>query len=84
MKRRLDELEDKYRNLVWLARKTEEDEKVEKIAIEIEKVRSKYPKEVHDLQDEETGDWHHGFNSGMLAAVRHLKNPKEDFPSLDT
>jgi hypothetical protein len=58
--------------------------KIENIGIQIEEIRSKYPKETQDIEDEEEGDWHHGFNSGMLAAVRHLKNPKKDFPSLCT
>ena len=84
MKRRLEEFEEKYCDLVWFARRTEEDEKIENIGIQIEEIRSKYPKETQDLEDDDEGDWHHGFNSGMLAAVRHLKNPKKDFPSLCT
>jgi hypothetical protein len=84
MKRKLIELEAKYFSLVWLARKTEEDEERPEIEIEIDKVRTKYPKECADLANEEDGDWHHGFNSGMLAAVRAVLDPKADFPVLDT
>ena len=84
MKRKLVELEAKYFSLVWLARKTEEDEERPEIKIKIDEVRTKYSKECANLADEEAGDWHHGFNSGMLAAVRAVLDPKADFPCLDT
>jgi hypothetical protein len=46
---------------------------------------------VTDLQSE-NGDWYHGFNSGMLAALRYvltmddlgIKQADEEFPMLDS
>lgn len=85
MKRRAEELEEKYFDLVSLARKTEEDERTnDKVKAFVEYVRTKYPQEAEDLADEEEGDWSHGFNSGVLAAARYILNPEDPFPSLDT
>tara|TARA_R100000734_G_C3230358_1_gene38595 strand:+ start:137 stop:454 length:318 start_codon:yes stop_codon:yes gene_type:complete len=87
-------LEEKYFNLVWLARKYPEDYKNPKIAPKIKEVKDLYPEEVKDLGSPEEGDWMHGFNSGCLAAFRYILTSLEDkdglqqaddeFPFLDT
>lgn len=71
LNKKLGELHDKYFNLVWLARKTAADEKIPIIATKTKEVRWKYPEEAKKLcVPGTTGDWQHGFHSGMLAAVR--------------
>lgn len=37
-----------------------------------DKVKAKYPEEIAKIQDPDTGNWQHGFNSGMLAGTRLL------------
>jgi len=52
----------------------------------------KYPDEVKALISEDEGDWSHGFNSGMLAALRFFMTAEEEslhaaideFPFLDS
>lgn len=34
-------------------------------------VERDYPVEVAELQDDDT-NWHHGFNSGVVAAIRYM------------
>ncbi len=87
----LDELEQKYFDLVHLAR-SDPDNQLPHHAVLIEK----YPNEYDALADPEKGDWQHGFNSGMLASVRLLRvfattksrkrqrEAVEEFPFLDT
>ena len=48
-------------------------------------------RERDELKCPDCGDWNHGFNSGMLAALRFVihaaedpKEAQEDFPMLDT
>jgi hypothetical protein len=89
----LQEKEEKYYRLVSLARKSEEDratiEGLEEICQETEYL---YPEEVEKLYSVEEGDWQHGFNSGMLAALRYVSmldsygfDPAEsNFPELHT
>jgi hypothetical protein len=51
-----------------------------------------YPDEVKALISDDDGDWAHGFNSGMLAAIRFFRTAEEEslqdaldeFPSLDS
>ena len=51
-----------------------------------------YPDEVKALISDDEGDWAHGFNSGMLAAMRFcrlaeeesLKDALDEFPNLDS
>jgi len=80
---------------VWLARKSEEDEEIPIVKEHCKRIRTEYPKETENLADPERGDWEHGFNSGMLAAVRligayvdgskrDIKMMEEWFPDLDT
>jgi len=86
---------DKYFDLVWYARK-DEDKLVEEERFDIlatmQKIEKKYPKETQELKDYETGDWSHGFNSGMLAGSRlylamieeNVERALEEFPFLDS
>ena len=88
----LHEKNEKYLDLVWLARKKPEDRKDRTINAVIKRVEYSYPKEVADLSSVENGDWHHGFNSGMLAALRYVETldscgfvqAEMDFPMLDS
>ncbi len=88
----LHEKHEKYLDLVWLARKQPEDRKDKIINAVIKRVEYSYPKEVADLSSVEEGDWHHGFNSGMLAALRYVETldscgfvqAEMDFPMLDS
>ena len=86
------EQEMKYCDLVAYARKT--SEQIESIPILKEwakNVIDKYPNECYKLSTE-NGDWHHGFNSGCLAAFRYittmmmdgLEEANEFFPDLGT
>lgn len=76
---KIREMEEKYFNLVWLARKTPEDMEIPKVREEVEKVTNLYPEDVEELENDET-NFVHGFNSGMLAASRlfwsYLEKPK--------
>ena len=89
---KLQELEEKYFHLVWLSRKSSEDYSKEEVAKLMHQVRQDYPKETMHLSSPIDGDWHHGFNSGMLACTRLIHAMKHDsiasaeseFPNLDT
>lgn len=68
----------KYQELVWYARSPRRDssywddtpKEIRKSAFKNQKlVEKSYPEEVAKLLGPDT-DWHHGFNSGMLAATR--------------
>jgi len=70
--------EKKYFDLVWYARSRPADhpswadtpESIRTGALNAQaKVEEMYPDEIDDLRSE-TGDWEHGFNSGMLACLR--------------
>lgn len=69
---KLGQIKDKYFDLVWLARKRPGDLKIPAVKAAHDKVRAKYPEEVEQLEDEDIGNWAHGFNSGMLACARLL------------
>lgn len=74
--KRAMEMDDKYFNLVSLARTDKgHDSRFEKIRLKHE--CSKYgniDEEIEKLADPETGDWQHGFNSGCLAMARLLSS----------
>ena len=84
------ELAEKYRILVWMARSQYE---VTPPGVEprnvLDETIDEYPEEYNKLCGPDA-DWHHGFNSGMLAALRLLsggriyKSALEEFPFLDT
>lgn len=68
----LNDLETKYCNLVWWARSDRDkllrEEIYEGIIAQL-KIEKEHPKEINDLMNDYT-NWTHGFNSGMLAALR--------------
>lgn len=90
---RLVEMEQKYFDLVWLARKRPEDALIPGVQESIDRVEKAWPKECEELGGDES-DWHHGFNSGCLAAFRFamglmgsaddVQMAEDDFPFLDT
>lgn len=97
----IQKMHDKYRDLVWYARKPPKDDpwwddvpaRIMKDAFDnMDRVEAEYPEEVEQLQDPDSGDWKHGFNSGMLAALRLVmcaeefgtEQALELFPELDT
>lgn len=76
----LQELSSKYLDLVWYARKGPRDSDywdgipdhiMQGALNSMAKVEENYPDEVDNLRGE-SGDWEHGFNSGMLAAIRYV------------
>jgi hypothetical protein len=87
----IQKMEKKYFNLVWYARKRPEDFYNPEIIKPIKEVEFLYEQDVNDLKGE-AGDWHHGFNSGALAALRYMltitdfgiESAEEEFPFLDT
>ena len=84
------ELEEKYCDLVWMARSqyvvTPEGVTPRNV---LDETIDKYPEEYKKLCGPDS-EWHHGFNSGMLACLRLLsggriyKSALEEFPFLDT
>lgn len=78
----LAEMEAKYERLVWYARSPratavkfwiDVPEEIRKGAFECQmEVEEDFPDEVSALRDEEGGEWQHGFNSGVLAALRYV------------
>jgi len=91
----IEHCNDKYFDLVWYARR-DKSELIEKEQYEIihtmQKIEDKYPEEIKRLTDFESGDWEHGFNSGMLATSRlylsmieeDVEQALEEFPFLDS
>ena len=92
---------DKYESLVWYARKAPAgDPSWDNLPEEIRtgalnamaQVEEHHPDEVDSLRRPSCGDWEHGFNSGVLAALRWVITAEheglaladEDFPQLDT
>ena len=90
---------DKYDKLVWFARKHPSDhpswnsvpEDIRTGALNsAARVEEMYPDDVDELHGEHS-DFCHGFNSGMLAALRYVlhaasepEQAEEEFPMLDT
>ena len=85
------EMEQKYFDLVWYARKAPKDDKEywDKTPAKIregafkamDEVEKKYPREVELLSKEtaySSPDWEHGFNSGVLAAMRFVYTAFDD------
>ena len=85
------EKHDKYVDPLWYARSKPENESIKGVKENKERIEKLYPSEVKDLQNER-GDWSHGFNSGMVAALRYiltmddlgLEQANEEFPELDS
>lgn len=90
---RLVEMEKKYFDLVWLARKRPEGALIPGVQESIDRVEKAWPEECAELSGDNS-DWHHGFNSGCLAAFRFamglmgsaddVQMAEDDFPFLDT
>ena len=72
LNKKLGDLEHKYFNLVWLARKPLDLWYHPQIGPKIKEVETESPKEAEILKRPGEGDWQHGFHSGMLACVRLL------------
>ncbi len=86
--------------LVWYARKHPADHPFwDKVPADIKEgalnaasqVEEMYPDQCDSLKCAECGDYNHGFNSGVLAALRFVLHAAEDteaaeeeFPELDT
>lgn len=70
--------EKKYFDLVWYARKDPDKFYSSNTLTEIQKVRETYPEECEALEDPDIGDWTHGFNSGILAALRYVMTLCDD------
>jgi len=69
---KLKELNEKYNDLVWMARSSPElHAKRPDIKKIFNDTSAKYPGELEKLQKDQT-NWQHGFNSGILAIVRLL------------
>ena len=85
-------LEHKYEMLVWYARKSQQQtDTMEGVRIAAEQVCKDYPEETESLRSPLSGDWQHGFNSGMLAGTRFvldaldagIEEAHEIFPDLN-
>jgi len=80
----------KYEELVWFAR-SGRNINIPEVRKHRERIEEMYPQEIKNLSGE-TGDWSHGFNSGMLAGMRLItsmmelstQEALENFPELDT
>lgn len=96
----LQKLLKKYESLVWYARKHPSDhpywetvpEDIRKGALDaVAQVQEHHPEECDHLKGKD-GDWQHGFNSGVLAALRWVitsefegrRAADKAFPELDT
>jgi hypothetical protein len=88
--------EDKYFDLVWYARKTEEQyNTIPEVKENVDRIHEMYQADILDLGSDD-GQWVHGFNSGMLAGMRYAltlmdngvmggqEYADEYFPFLDT
>ncbi len=82
--------QDKYVDLLWYARSSPNHINIKGVKENKERIETLYPNEVKGLQ--EHGDWNHGFNSGMVAALRYILTmdelgkevADEEFPMLDS
>lgn len=83
--------EQKYFELVWYAR-SGKNIKIPAVLQNRVRIEKLHPVEIANLKDLESSDWHHGFNSGMLAAIRYfsdldemeIDSAEQNFPFLDT
>lgn len=84
----------KYEDLIWYARATPENYHIKGVKENVDRIEKEYPDEVKELNglSAEHINWHHGFNSGMVAALRYiltmddlgLEQADEEFPMLDS
>lgn len=74
---KLSEIKDKYFDLVWYARKSDEDrEEIPAVDQEMTRIEKSYPHDIHNLFH--NPDWTHGFNSGALAISRLISAYEEE------
>ena len=87
----VDALEEKYYTLLRYARQPKPDEENrEWMDAESKHAEDSYPEDTAQLQNPDTSDWAHGFNSGMVAAMRIIQRmadseegrPMAHFPQL--
>lgn len=87
------EFEEKYRKLVWYARSDGHASPNPRVRDAFAEVQAMYPSEAAALKSDQDGEniqWTHGFNSGMLAALRLIRGGRvthasqASFPNLDT
>jgi hypothetical protein len=84
----------KYDDLIWYVRTTPENYDIKEVKENVDRIEKQYPDEVKELSglSTEHANWHHGFNSGMVAALRYiltmddlgLEQADEEFPMLDS
>jgi hypothetical protein len=84
----------KYEDLIWYVRTTSENYDIKGVKENVDRIEKQYPDEVKELSglNTEHANWHHGFNSGMIAALRYiltmddlgLEQADEEFPMLDS
>jgi len=83
--------ETKYADLLWYARTSPEHINIKGVKENKDRIEKLYLNEVMELSSE-NGDWQHGFNSGMVAALRYvltmddlgLEQANDEFPMLDS
>jgi hypothetical protein len=81
----------KYDDLIWYARTSPENYNIKGVKENMDRIENLYPNEVTELSSENS-DWQHGFNSGMVAALRYvlimddlgLEQANDEFPNLDS
>ena len=90
--KKLSELEEKYCQLVWYARKPlyenqgdwleyfadTPDDVILTCRQKMQEVEAEYPEETNSLKSPDGGDWSHGFNSGCLAILRYIAAAKSE------
>ena len=85
----INDLQEKYFDLVSLTRKHDEDFKHPAVNAMFDRLMQECPEEIDNLSGDES-KWHHGFNSGMLACLRLIGTGRMtmqkivEFPELDT
>jgi hypothetical protein len=85
------EKQQKYFELVWYAR-SYKNRNLDVVLEHRARIEKLYPNEIANLNDLDSSDWQHGFNSGMLAGLRYVvaltyygkDYADENFPCLDT
>ena len=82
--------QSKYEELIWFAR-SGRNTHIPAVVTHRKRIKEMYPEEI-ELLSGESGDWAHGFNSGMLAGMRLITSmmelgqefAEENFPELDS
>ena len=86
----LENLQKKYGELVWFARRGPESMKMDLVKNRCHQIMEDHPIECELLWSEDDGDWQHGFHSGCYAILNmilthdDMLDAFDDFPQLDT